>query len=75
MTITRRGLAAFGVTILAAPRLALAAGWPSERPIQVIVPFPPGGGVDQMARLLLPHVERHLPGARFVVENRGGEGG
>ena len=75
MTVTRRGLAAFGMSVLGAPRLALAAEWPSERPVQVVVPFPPGGGVDQMARLLLPHVERHLPGARFVVENRAGAGG
>src|SRR5215213_7785712 len=70
MPVTRRGLAAFGASVLAAPHLALAADWPSERPIMVVVPFPPGGGVDQMARLLLPHVERHLPGARFVVEIR-----
>ena len=56
-------------------RSAPAADWPAVRPIQVVVPFPPGGGVDQMARLLLPHVERHLPGAQFVVENRGGAGG
>ena len=75
MTITRRGLAAFGTSVLAAPPLALAAEWPSERPIQVVVPFPPGGGVDQMARLLLPHVERQLPGAQFVVDNRAGAGG
>src|SRR3954468_22888178 len=52
-----------------------AAAWPEDRPIMVVVPFPPGGGVDQMARLLLPHVERHLPGAQFVVENRAGAGG
>ncbi len=75
MTVTRRGLAALGTSVLAAPHLALAADWPSERPIQVVVPFPPGGGVDQMARLLLPHVERHLPGAQSVVDNRAGAGG
>src|SRR3954469_21320063 len=28
-----------------------------------------------MARLLLPHVERQLPGAQFVVDNRAGAGG
>lgn len=75
MNVTRRSLAASAAFALAAPRLALAADWPTERPIQVVVPFPPGGGVDQMARALLPHVERHLPGAQFVVENRGGAGG
>ncbi len=34
---------------LALPRLAHAA-WPGERPIEVIVPYPPGGGVDTMLR-------------------------
>jgi tripartite-type tricarboxylate transporter receptor subunit TctC len=75
MAVTRRRLAALGTSVLAAPRPARAAGWPPERPLQVVVPFPPGGGVDQMARLLLPHVERHLPGAQFVVDNRAGAGG
>jgi tripartite-type tricarboxylate transporter receptor subunit TctC len=61
---------------LAAPVLAHAAEpWPGERPIEVIVPYPPGGGVDSMARVLLPALARHLPGARFVVTNRPGAGG
>jgi tripartite-type tricarboxylate transporter receptor subunit TctC len=59
---------------LAAPRLALAA-WPGDRPIEVIVPYPPGGGVDTMARMVLPAVQAKLPGARFVVVNRAGAGG
>src|SRR5215213_9260992 len=78
MRATRRSFAAAAAATLApvwGTRPARAAEWPSERPVQVVVPFPPGGGVDQMARLLLPHVERHLPGAQFVVENRGGAGG
>lgn len=73
MTITRRGLAALGVAALAA-RPVQAQSWPAERPIVVYVPFPPGGGVDQMARVILPHVQRHLPGATFIVENRPGAG-
>ncbi|MFC4166104.1 Bug family tripartite tricarboxylate transporter substrate binding protein [Teichococcus aestuarii] len=73
MTITRRSLAALGVAALAV-RPASAAAWPTERPIVVYVPFPPGGGVDQMARVILPHVQRHLPGSTFVVENRPGAG-
>ncbi|MFB9971861.1 Bug family tripartite tricarboxylate transporter substrate binding protein [Pseudoroseomonas cervicalis] len=74
MQTTRRSLAALGAASLFAPRLARAAAWPTERPISVYVPFPPGGGVDQMARVVLPHVARHLPGATFVVENRPGAG-
>ena len=73
----RRQLAAAAAAALAAPALARAqgAGWPAERPIEVIVPFPPGGGVDVMTRLILPFAAQHLPGARFFVLNRAGAGG
>ncbi len=81
MRFTRRRFVAAtaGAASLAAPatvaRAQGAAGaWP-ERPIEVIVPFPPGGGVDGMARVVLPAVQNHLPGARFVVVNRAGAGG
>ncbi len=77
MITRRRGMAALaasGMTLLAAPRPAKAA-WPADRPIEVIVPYPPGGGVDSMARVVLPFVQQHLPGARFVVVNRPGAGG
>ncbi|MFL5337795.1 MAG: Bug family tripartite tricarboxylate transporter substrate binding protein [Geminicoccaceae bacterium] len=74
MRTTRRPVAA-AVLLGALIVTPAAAAWPEDRSIQVVVPFPPGGGVDQMARLLLPHVERHLPGAHFVVDNRGGAGG
>ena len=69
----RAALGLLGAAALAAP--ARAAGWPAERPILAIVPFPAGGGVDVMTRVLLQHVPRHLPGARFVVENRAGAAG
>jgi tripartite-type tricarboxylate transporter receptor subunit TctC len=65
---------ATGTALLAAPRAARAA-WPADRPIEVIVPYPPGGGVDTMARVVLPAVQQHLSGARFVVVNRPGAGG
>ena len=74
MPLSRRALLGAGVFALAAPRIARAA-WPVDRPIEVVVPFPPGGGVDVMARAFLPFVQPHLPGARFVVVNRPGAGG
>nr|WP_245185922.1 tripartite tricarboxylate transporter substrate binding protein [Falsiroseomonas frigidaquae] len=61
---------------MAAPRLARAQdGWPGDRPIQIIVPFPPGGGTDINLRAITAHFQRHLPGSRFVIVNRGGAGG
>src|SRR3954451_23666187 len=68
-------IAAAALATFPSTRTTAAAEWPADRPIQVVVPFPPGGGVDQMVRLLLPHVERHLPGAHFVADNRAGAGG
>lgn len=73
----RRSMLAMPLAVpgLALPRLALAADWPAERPIEVFVPFPAGGGVDIMVRGILAHVAPRLPGARFVVSNRPGAGG
>jgi tripartite-type tricarboxylate transporter receptor subunit TctC len=70
---TRRALLA-GAALLAAPRLAHAA-WPADRPIEVIVPFPPGGGVDIMVRSSINAIAPHLPGARLVAVNRAGAAG
>lgn len=67
-------LAATGALALARPGRAVSP-WPGDRPIEVIVPYPPGGGVDTMARIVLPAVQAKLPGARFVVVNRAGAGG
>ena len=68
------GLMAAGLAGLPCAARGQGAAWPGERPISFIVPFPPGGGTDVMARAMVPHLERHLPGARFVVLNRPGAG-
>jgi tripartite-type tricarboxylate transporter receptor subunit TctC len=54
---------------------AAAPAWPTERAIEVIVPFPPGGGVDVMTRMILPLVQARIPGSNFVVINRAGAAG
>ncbi|MBR0651197.1 tripartite tricarboxylate transporter substrate binding protein [Roseomonas terrae] len=75
MTTRRAALGTIAATgALALPRIAHAA-WPADRPIEVVVPYPPGGGVDTMARMVLPAVQNRLPGARFIVTNRAGAGG
>ena len=58
---------------LVLPSLATAAGWP-EKPIQLIVPYPPGGNVDSAARIIAPGLEQIL-GQPIVIENRAGAGG
>ena len=53
---------------------ALAAdGWPA-RPIRLVVPFPPGGGSDASARILVPKLGEGT-GQQWVVDNRGGAAG
>jgi tripartite-type tricarboxylate transporter receptor subunit TctC len=54
-------------------RTALAQNYPT-RPITLIVPYPPGGGVDLVGRLVGQRLSAAL-GQQIVVENRGGAGG
>lgn len=71
--IERRALLT-AATALAAPSIATAQGaWPSG-PIRIVVPFPPGGSTDALARLLAPRFQQEL-GVPIVVENRGGASG
>jgi len=58
---------------LAAPSLAQAPAWPNG-PIRIIAPFPPGGSVDTITRLLQPRLAAEL-GVPVVVENRPGASG
>jgi tripartite-type tricarboxylate transporter receptor subunit TctC len=44
------------------------------KPVRVIVPFPPGGANDIVARIVLPKLSEQL-GQSFVIENRSGAGG
>lgn len=68
MLLQRRSIALAVAGALAAPRIARAA-WP-ERPIQIICPGPPGGGMDMYARAIIPFVAPRLGNANMVVINR-----
>src|SRR3954447_1069815 len=52
---------------------ALAQAWPA-RPVTMIVPFPPGGNTDTMARILAQKFTEKF-GVNFIVENRIGASG
>ncbi len=58
---------------LAAAGAALAQGWPA-RPVTLLVPFPPGGSTDMIARTLGPKLQEKL-GGTFIVDNKAGAGG
>ncbi len=64
---------AFSLTLFAAPAFAQDAKWP-DKPVRFIVPFPPGGSVDPLARLLAGRLSNAL-GQQFIVDNRPGGSG
>jgi len=55
------------------PGARAEAAWPN-RPVSVMVPYPPAGGADTTARILYAKLGTIL-GQQFVIENRGGAGG
>lgn len=58
---------------LAMPHAARAQGYP-ERSLRVVIPFGPGGGTDNLIRIIEPHM-RAAFGQALVIENRAGGGG
>ena len=73
-SLLRSALLALGFACsLATPLAALADSYP-ERPIKFVVPYPPGGGTDVVARIVQPRLQAVL-GQSIVIENKGGAGG
>jgi tripartite-type tricarboxylate transporter receptor subunit TctC len=64
--------AAFGL-LCASLAASFAQSWP-QKSIRFIVPFPPGGGTDFVARLVAKNLQNKL-GQTIIVENRGGANG
>jgi tripartite-type tricarboxylate transporter receptor subunit TctC len=65
------GIAALGA--LFAAGTALAQSYP-ERPLRFVIPFPPGGGADNLARIVAGAAAEKL-GQQIVIDNRAGAGG
>ncbi|VTU13149.1 Argininosuccinate lyase [Variovorax sp. SRS16] len=74
MTARRTFLLAAALAPLAPLGYAASGSDFPQKPIRLIVPFPPGGGVDQIARILGPQLSQAL-GQSVVIDNQGGAGG
>ena len=73
MNRTTRFAALLAIALAVVTGSAAAQTWP-DRPIKLIVPFPPGGGTDGVARAVAQHLSTAL-GQQVVVDNRAGAGG
>lgn len=77
-TIRRRVLQTAASLLVAGlpclPVVAQAPAWPTAGPVRLIAVFPPGGSVDQVARILQPALQQQL-GVPVIVENKGGASG
>jgi tripartite-type tricarboxylate transporter receptor subunit TctC len=61
---------ALGAAVIAAH----AQAWPNARPVTLLVPFPPGGSTDMIARSVQPKLQEKVGGS-FIVQNTSGAGG
>ena len=70
----RIACASLFAALCALPAAPVAAADYPEKPIRLLIPFPPGGGTDILARALQDKLEAAL-GASLIIDNRGGAGG
>ena len=71
--VLRAAAAATMVVCALAPLGVVAQTWPTK-PVKIVVPFPPGGSVDPLARVLGARLANSL-GQSFIVENKTGASG
>jgi tripartite-type tricarboxylate transporter receptor subunit TctC len=69
----RHLLLAGSAAALGLPSVRAQTAWPTK-PVNIVVPFPPGGGTDAFARPLFALMNKNT-GKQFVIDNKGGAGG
>ncbi len=69
----RRAVLFVAVAAAMAPAFAQSDTYP-DKPIRVVVPYPPGGGTDVIARIMQVSLQQAL-GQPLLIDNRGGAGG
>ena len=72
-TLIQAAVAATLATLGSLPAMAQGT-WPTAKAITYVVPFPPGGNTDTLARLIAPALSTAL-GTPVVIDNKGGAGG
>ncbi|MBC7938689.1 MAG: tripartite tricarboxylate transporter substrate binding protein [Chitinophagaceae bacterium] len=65
--------AAGAASAIAAPWVGAQSAWPNK-PVTIVVPFPPGGGTDAFARPMFALIGKNT-GRQFIIDNKGGAGG
>ncbi len=72
--LNRRSALALPALLLGREAAAQSTPWPF-RPVRYIVPYPPAGGADTIARLFVPTFNEQPGAPQLVIDNRGGAGG
>ena len=73
--LPRRAALALALGLAATLAHAQGAGdWPRRQPVKLVAVFPPGGSVDQVARILAPALQQQI-GQSVIVDNKGGASG
>ena len=68
MNVERRRLLATAVLLPVASARAASGEFP-DKPVRLVVPFPPGGGADNLARAIMPKVSQAL-GRPIIIDNK-----
>jgi tripartite-type tricarboxylate transporter receptor subunit TctC len=74
MNLDRRRLLATAALLPVAAAVRAAGDDYPDKPVRLVVPFPPGGGADNLARAIMPKVA-HALGRPIIIDNKPGAGG